>query len=167
MKKYLLLLIILNMSGSLLLTVIGQTQTDIYAGLPPTPPVKRILYTWNISDCWDCHYIPAPMPPETIEIPYRKRPSFSIEAERGLWRLTYGSGNNIGAVWSPDGSKIAYVSDRFGNWTLHVIDVESGDDVQLTSPDSISGWPDWSPDGARIAYWSYRDNESQLYVIRR
>jgi Tol biopolymer transport system component len=106
------------------------------------------------------------MPPETVEIPYRKRPSFSIEAERGLWRLTYGSGNNIGAVWSPDGSKIAYTSDRFGNWTLHVINVESGDEVQLTSPDSISGWPDWSPDGDRIAYWSYRNDESQLYTIK-
>ena len=144
-------------------------QTDIYLGLPPTPPIKRIIYNWNTSGCWDCHYIPAPMPPETVEIQYshyRKRPSFSIQAEHGLWRLTYGSGNNIGAVWSPDGSKIAYASDRFGNWTLHVINVESGDEIQLTSPDSISGWSDWSPDGERIAFWSYRNNESQIYSIK-
>lgn len=106
------------------------------------------------------------MPPENVEINFSKQPSYSINAKPGLWRLTTASGNNIAASWSPDGNKIVYTSDRFGNWTIHVIDVESRKEIQLTSPDSISGWPDWSPDGERIAFWSYRNDESQIFTIK-
>ncbi|MGB6681215.1 MAG: hypothetical protein WBF08_07840 [Candidatus Bathyarchaeia archaeon] len=165
-KKLMLILISLCALASLFYIVIAQSQTDIYVGLPPAPPTKRILYTWNVSECWSCHYIPAPMPPENVEINFSKQPSYSINAKPGLWRLTSGSGNNIAASWSPDGNKIVYTSDRFGNWTIHVIDVESRKEIQLTSPDSISGWPDWSPDGERIAFWSYRNDESQIFTIK-
>lgn len=96
---------------------------------------------------------------------YPPKLSFSVEAEPGLRRLTSELGNNTGAVWSPDGKRIAYVSDRFGNWTLHIINVESGKDIQLTKPNSISGYPDWSPEGDRIAFWSYRKNQSQICAI--
>jgi Tol biopolymer transport system component len=116
------------------------------------------------------------MAPETFEMtylpkliylqPYPHGQDFPIVAETGLWRLTSGSGNNTEAIWSPDGSKIAYTSDRFGNWTLHVMDVDSQKEIQLTSPDSISGWPDWSPDGEKIAFWSYKNGESQIFTIK-
>jgi Tol biopolymer transport system component len=116
------------------------------------------------------------MAPETFEMtylpkliyqqPYPHGQDFPIAAETGLWRLTSESGNNTEAVWSPDGSKIAYTSDRFGNWTLHVMDVDSRKEIQLTSPDSISGRLDWSPDGEKIAFWSYRNNESQIFTIK-
>jgi Tol biopolymer transport system component len=115
------------------------------------------------------------MAPESFEMtylpkfiylqPYPHGQNFPIVAETGVWRLTTGSGNNTEAIWSPDGSKIIYTSDRFGNLTLHVMNVESRKEIQLTQPDSISGWADWSPDGEKIAFWSYRNNESQIFTI--
>jgi Tol biopolymer transport system component len=105
------------------------------------------------------------LPKLIYQQPYPHGQDFPILAETGLWRLTSGSGNNTEAIWSPDGSKIVYTSDRFGNWTIHIMNVDSRKEIQLTSPDSISGRPDWSPDGDKIAFWSYRNNESQIFTI--
>jgi Tol biopolymer transport system component len=65
-------------------------------------------------------------------------------------------------VWSPDGSKIAFRSDRGGItldiWTMNA---NGSNPVNLT-PDavpatSVEGRPTWSPDGSRIAFTSDLD----------
>src|SRR5262249_17352943 len=53
--------------------------------------------------------------------------------------------------WSPDGSRLAYVSDR----QVCVVSTESDTRVTLTDvPLGVFGPPVWSPDGARIAFTS-------------
>ena len=54
--------------------------------------------------------------------------------------------------WSPDGTRIAFVSSRSGESELYVMDSD-GDNVQKVTPDDYwSGLrrPSWSPDGTRI-----------------
>ena len=59
--------------------------------------------------------------------------------------------------WSPDNSKIAYVSDRNGQNNIWLINADGANDVQITdNKDSnlFFSCPIWSADGKRIAFTS-------------
>ena len=75
----------------------------------------------------------------------------------GQRRLTTDSGSDRSPTWSPDGKRIAFVSDRVegGNDEIFVMNADGGDEHQLTSG-SVAGdfGPMWSPDGKKIAFGS-------------
>ena len=68
------------------------------------------------------------------------------------------------ARWSPDGRRIAYVSDATGEDEIHLIDQDgSGDPEQLTSGGRAMLYaPEWSPNGKHLAYG---DKDGKLHVI--
>lgn len=73
--------------------------------------------------------------------------------------LTKGKYNHGAAVWSPDGSKIAFVSnqtedpDKNENSDIFVIDANPGSVAKkLTTWTGSDNNPQWSPDGQRIVY---------------
>ncbi len=73
--------------------------------------------------------------------------------------LTSGNYNEGGAVWSPDGSQIAFVSnrtedpDRNSNSDIFIIEAKPGAvPRQLTRWKGYDNSPQWSPDGKTIAY---------------
>ncbi len=42
-------------------------------------------------------------------------------AGSGVTRLTYNGARDLGAVWSPDGRRIAFYSNRDGNFEIYVM----------------------------------------------
>ncbi len=54
-------------------------------------------------------------------------------------------------AWSPDGTTLAYVSERSGRWALHTVGADGSGERQLTTDDADYGEPAWRPDGERIA----------------
>jgi TolB protein len=70
-------------------------------------------------------------------------------------RLTDDPALDLFPVYSPDGSKIAFTSDRAGTVDIWVMDADGSNLVQLTQfeNDSLDDYhPTWSPDGEQIAF---------------
>lgn len=71
----------------------------------------------------------------------------------GLRRLTSGESNDTQPRWSPDGSLVAFISDREkrGTGALFVISPDGGEAVRVSEWDAAISSPVWSPDGTRVA----------------
>lgn len=66
----------------------------------------------------------------------------------------------VDADWSPDGGRIAFVSDRDGDDEIYTMRPNGSRPRQLTfneAPAGFDGDPNWSPDGRKIAFTSERD----------
>ena len=50
-------------------------------------------------------------------------------------------------AWSPDGKRLAYASNRAGNYDIYVLDVESGAVEQITTDPRDESVPSFAPDG--------------------
>jgi Tol biopolymer transport system component len=74
--------------------------------------------------------------------------------------------NGYGAFFSPDGTKIAFTSERDGNYEIYVMNADGTNQTNLTkSPVSDSSPLSWSPDGKKIAFGSDRDGNSEIYIM--
>jgi dipeptidyl aminopeptidase/acylaminoacyl peptidase len=58
------------------------------------------------------------------------------------------------AQYSPDGGKVAFISDRSGESEVWVADVSGTHAIQLTSLGANPGFPRWSPDGRMVVFHS-------------
>ena len=47
--------------------------------------------------------------------------------------------------WSPDGTKIAFASDRDGNGEIYVMNADGSNQTRLTSDPADDYYPSWSP----------------------
>jgi Tol biopolymer transport system component len=89
-----------------------------------------------------------------------------------LTQLTDNSARDVYPVFSPRENKIAFSSNRDGNWDLYLMDVSrGGNPIKLTDDALTEGVPNFSPDGSEIAYDSSDDfaapgtNDSDIYVV--
>ena len=83
-------------------------------------------------------------------------------------RLTENRNNDWNPSWSPDGKRIAFQSDRKGDFVkfdIYVMDADGGNQQKLTNHRAWDGSPTWSPDSERIAFWSLRDGNAEIYVM--
>ena len=68
---------------------------------------------------------------------------------------------------SPDGSFVAYVSDRSGNPDIWVSDVRGGEPLRLTDDPAADVSPAWLPDGSAIVFVSDRGGEPAVWKAPR
>lgn len=89
-------------------------------------------------------------------------------ANGGLVRLTQSPGYDAECSYSPDGSRILFVSDRDGDPDIYVMNADGSDVRQLTDAPGYDGGPFFSPDGAWIAYRTDRLEKDmlQIHVMR-
>jgi hypothetical protein len=67
-------------------------------------------------------------------------------------QLTRDAAQDVMPAISPDGSMIAYASDRSGNWDVFVMPVTGGKAFQITTDVTADVAPSWSPDGTQLVF---------------
>jgi len=95
-------------------------------------------------------------------------------------QLTNSPGVNFHPSWSPDGTKIVFVSlwennpvnkrEIVGpNSDIYIMNEDGSNQIRLTFEPGEDSWPCWSPDGTKIAFQSTRNRNSyieyQIYTI--
>ncbi len=68
-------------------------------------------------------------------------------------------------AWSPDGRKLAFVSDRDGNSEVYVMNADGSGQRNLTRNAAFDADPSWSPDGRKLAFVSNRDGSYRVHVM--
>jgi len=71
-------------------------------------------------------------------------------------QLTFGAGYDRSPTWSPDGTRLAFASDRDGNWEIYTIRLADGALTRLTYAGAADQEPNWSWATGRIAFQSDR-----------
>lgn len=101
--------------------------------------------------------------------------------EQNIWRLKLqdethvqsppevlipsGRSYNLLPQFSPDGTRIAFQSNRSGYNEIWMCDAKCSNPVQVTNARTLTGSPRWSPDGRYLAFDSRRGNHSEIDVI--
>ena len=82
-----------------------------------------------------------------------------------LTRLTFGSDNYL-PVWTPDGRRIAFESQRAdGHFDIWVMDSDGSALRQLTTDPGDENAPTWSRDGQRIYFSSDRGGGRDIWWV--
>ncbi len=80
-------------------------------------------------------------------------------------RLTHHPATDKAPSWAPDGKRLAFSSNRGGNFNIYILELKSGVVENLTQNLFEDGIPTWSPDGKRVAFHSKRQFNWDIYTI--
>jgi TolB protein len=82
-----------------------------------------------------------------------------------LQNPTKGVGTNYVPVYSPDGTRIAFMSGRDGNPEIYVMNADGSSLRRMTNHPAGDGTPTWSPNGQQLAFVSDRTGTPQIYLM--
>ncbi len=99
--------------------------------------------------------------------------------DTGLWRLDLtqpakglsstnlpdSTFDELGPAYSPDGTKLMFVSTRSGTEELWTADADGSNVRQMTSLRWCLGEPRWSPDGTHVAFTADQGGRPDLYLL--
>ncbi|HJO24852.1 MAG: hypothetical protein QF890_09130 [Myxococcota bacterium] len=106
------------------------------------------------------HLAVAMSAPDRASEIYRVRPD-----GRDLRALTRSTAIDVAPAWSPDGSQLAFVSDRSGSPQVYVMEADGSSQRRLTFQGPYNTHPAWSPDGKWIAYESRIGGQFDIWLI--
>jgi len=123
-----------------------------------------------------------------LEVTFKERPRIAFESNRdgdfeiytmnaatggGIIKLTDNTGDDRDPEWSPDGTRIVFISDRDGDgdpdtiedFEIYTMNADGSDVSRLTDNNTYDNLPSWSPDGTRIVFNTQRDGNVEIYTM--
>ena len=79
--------------------------------------------------------------------------------------LTHGNWRDSSPVWSPDGEKIAFLSDKDGTSQIHVMWLDTREVAQLTHVDKTPESLRWSPDGKMLVLTMFLEDTDDILEV--
>jgi Tol biopolymer transport system component len=80
-------------------------------------------------------------------------------------RLTTSLAYDDQPKWSPDSSKIAFMSGRDGNLEIYTMNADGSGQTRITNNPLADGFPAWSPNGAKLAFVRGNLNDPSTFEI--
>jgi Tol biopolymer transport system component len=163
-------LVILNADGSQQASLVDYDWNTTAFTFSPTGKLLGYVvdFTWSPNGKWLAYSIHQEGSDTIPEI-------YKVNSDgTGNVNLTNNPASDWEPAWSPDGSQIAFISDRDGGPDLYLMDTDGGKQTRLTNNikvDTETNWWEsnalaWSPDGQRIAFVATGDgNSKNIYVV--
>lgn len=84
-----------------------------------------------------------------------------------ITQITDEAADDTQPAFCPLGKRIAFTSNRAGQWDVWVIDANGKNPIQLTASPMPEMHPSWSPDGRRLVYCrlTSKENHGELWVV--
>jgi Tol biopolymer transport system component len=82
----------------------------------------------------------------------------------GERNITNKPGSYDDVAWSPDGTRLAFVSNREGRDEIYVLKVDTGDILNVSKSSGYDSRPTWSPDGRRLVFQGDSSGNSDIYI---
>lgn len=73
---------------------------------------------------------------------------------------------NVEPSVSPDGSKIAFSSDRSGQTMIHIMGADGSNPKRVTFAGKFNASPSWAPDGSRIAFAGWAEDHFDIFTMK-
>lgn len=156
--------VVISPDGKYVVYVRGGDSDANWPDTPPNPassPVAPKQEMWSVSFSGE---EPKPLAEDGDEPKISPRSDVvAFEKDGAIWvtpidgsvqarRLFAARGNSVSPEWSPDGSRLAYVSRRGDHSFIGVFTGDSSPILYLAPSTSRDSSPRWSPDGKRIAF---------------
>jgi len=98
---------------------------------------------------------------------HRKTSDIYLKRVNGttVTQLTNDPANDVMPTFSSDGKRVAFASDRTGNWDIYLMNAGGGQPIQLTNDSTDDVHPSFSPDGKQLVYCSHGSQSGQWELV--
>ena len=91
--------------------------------------------------------------------------NYYLIALRAFLKYLQRRGVDAHPMWSPDGKRIAFTSNRDGNPEIYLMNADGSRPRRITNHPERDDHPGWHPDSKRIVFIGERDGDHDLYLI--
>jgi TolB protein len=79
-------------------------------------------------------------------------------------QITTDPADDVMPAFGPDGRRIAFASNRYGNWDVFITDTDGAAPMPITDATEDELHPTWSPDGKHVAYCRFGQQSGRWEV---